>query len=338
MNRPTHREPSSPWHQRNVLVGGGCGLLGSYVVERLVAEGARVTVADNLETGRLAAIQEVRDDIDFVEGDLRDRATSARRVAGKDVVINLAARAFGQRYSHTHHGEMLVQNLLCTLVPLEAARVAGVPQCVIVSSSCVYPDDAPIPTPELDPFTGWPERVNEGYGWAKRIQELAGTYYARDFEMDITVVRPFNVYGANYPWHSMEKAHVIPALVKRVLDGEDPIVVLGSGRQRRNFLHGRDAARLLLKVIERNPGPEPVNLGFEEDTSIAELVALICDVAGMQPRVVFDATLPEGQFRKSADATRLRAITGEEGPLVSLREGIEEMVRWYDKEFPPSER
>ncbi len=321
------------WEGMNVLVGGGCGFIGSYVVTQLLANGARVTVADNLENGRLESLSSVGDQVEFFQVDLRDRVTCERLVSGRDVVINMAARAFGQTYSQSHHGEMLVQNLLCTLVPLEASRAAGVKHHVIVSSSCVHPDDAPTPTPELDVFTRSPEEVNEGYGWAKRIQELAGTYYAREHEMDITVVRPFNIYGANYPWHSMVKAHVIPALVKRVLDGEDPIVVRGSGKQRRNFLHGRDTARLLLKVIERNPGPEPVNLGFEDDTPIGELVELICDVAGVHPKIIFDTSVPEGQFRKSADSTRLRAITGGQGQTISLREGIEEMVEWYRREF-----
>jgi nucleoside-diphosphate-sugar epimerase len=321
------------WQGADVVVGGGCGFIGSYVVLQLVAAGARVTVADNLENGRLESLSDVRERVEFVECDLRDRASCERLVMGRDVVINMAARAFGQTYSQSHHGEMLVQNLLCTLVPLEASRAAGVRQHVIVSSSCVHPDDAPIPTPELNVFTGLPEHVNAGYGWAKRIQELAGTYYAVDYGMDITVVRPFNVYGANYPWRTLTKAHVIPTLVKRVLDGEDPIVVRGSGKQRRNFLHGRDAARLLLKVIQKNPGPEPVNLGFEDDTPIATLIELICDVADVHPTIVFDSGVPEGQFRKSADATRLREITGEQGPTIPLREGIREMVEWYRREF-----
>ena len=94
-----------------------------------------------------------------------------------------------------------------------------------VSSSCVYPDAAPVPTPELDAFVAEPEEVNAGYGWAKRIQELACGYFSREHGMKITILRPFNLYGANYPWRSMERAHVIPSLVKRVLDGEDPLVV-----------------------------------------------------------------------------------------------------------------
>lgn len=120
-----------------------------------------------------------------------------------------------------------------------------------------------------------PESVNEGYGWAKRIQELAGTYYAREYDMKVSIVRPFNPYGGNYRWGSEEKAHVIPALVKRVMDGEDPLIVWGSGQQRRNFLHASDATRLMMKVVEKDLVSTPVNIGYDDDVTIAELVSLI---------------------------------------------------------------
>jgi nucleoside-diphosphate-sugar epimerase len=315
-----------------ILVGGGCGFVGSYLVPVLVARGAGVTVVDNLQNGTLAALAGVHDRVRFVEGDLGDRATCDAVLAGQDLFVNLAARASGVGFSRTHHGEMLVDNVLCGLVPLDAARRAGVPRVVVISTSCVYPDDVPVPTPELDAFTGWPERVNEGYGWAKRIQELAANYYAVEYGMPVTIVRPFNLYGANYPWRSVETAHVIPSLVKRVLDGEDPVVVWGSGEQRRNFLHGRDGAELLARIVESG-FTGAVNLGYEEDVRIADLVALICDVAGRRPRVVFDTSRPDGQARKSADASRLREVTGGYVPRVSLRQGIEEMVEWYGRTF-----
>jgi nucleoside-diphosphate-sugar epimerase len=320
------------WRDRRVLVGGGCGFLGSYLVPALVGAGARVTVVDNLENGDRSRLDLTSGDIRFVEADLRDIAVCERTFPGHDLFINLAARASGIAFSRAHHAEMLVHNVLCGLVPLDAAQRAGVPHVVMTSTSCVYSDDAPIPTPELDPLVGWPERVNEGYGWAKRIHELAAGYFARDFGMRVTVLRPFNLYGANYGWRSMEKAHVIPSLVKRVLEGEDPLVVWGSGEQRRNFLHGSDAAEAIVRVIAS--GAEgPVNIGYEDDTRIADLVALICEVTGRRPAVVFDTSRPDGQARKSADATRLRALTDGFQPRVSLRQGIEEMVQWYFRSF-----
>ncbi len=155
--------------------------------------------------------------------------------------------------------------------------------------------------------------------------------------MRITTLRPFNMYGANYPWRSAARAHVIPSLVKRVLEGEDPLVVWGSGEQRRNFLHGSDAAAAIVRVIAS--GAEgPVNIGYEEDTRIADLVTLICDVTGRHPTVVFDRSVPDGQARKSADSARLRALSGNYEPHISLRQGIEEMVEWYYRTFPAAMR
>jgi len=321
------------WSAKRVLVGGGCGFLGSYLVPQLVEAGASVTVVDNLDNGFLDNLDRVRDQVEFFQADLRDISLCDEVTRGKDVVLNLAAKAFGMEYSRGHNGEMLVYNLLSTLAPLEAARRNDVKRYLIVSSSCVYPDEAPIPTPELPVFTGMPESVNEGYGWAKRIQELAGTYYARDYGMRVSIVRPFNPYGGNYRWRAEEKAHVIPALVKRIMDGEDPLVVWGSGQQRRNFLHASDATRLIMKVVEGDVVATPVNIGYDDDVTIAGLVDLICHVSGKHPRIVFDTSKPEGRFRKCADPSRLRGITKGYMPRISLQQGIEEMIQWYRRSF-----
>ena len=322
---------------RRILVGGGCGFFGSYLVPRLVEAGARVSVVDNLESGELSALGDVRGDVTFVEADLRDRAVCDSVVRDIDIFLNLAANASGVLFSRTHHGDMLVDNVLCGVVPLQAAVRNAVPHVVVTSTSCVYSDDVQVPTPELDPFIGRPESVNEGYGWAKRIHELAGAYFARERGLKLTVLRPFNLYGGKYPWRSNERAHVIPSLVKRVLDGDDPLVVWGSGEQRRNFLHGRDAAEVTTRIIAAG-ADGPVNVGYEDDTRIADLVTLICDVTGRHPRVIFDRSKPDGLARKSADATRLRSLTGNYAPRVSLRAGIEEMVEWYRRTFTPANR
>jgi nucleoside-diphosphate-sugar epimerase len=319
---------------RRVLVGGGCGFFGSYLVPALVRAGARVRVVDNMENGARESLADIERAIEIVEADLRDRHVCDEVLKEQDLFINLAGTAAGVGFSRLHHGEMLISNVLCGLVPLQAAQRNGIPHVVTISSSCIYPEAAPVPTPELDAFLGEPESVNEGYGWAKRIQELAGRYFAREYDMRVTIVRPFNMYGGNYPWRSAEKAHVIPSLVKRVLDGEDPLVVWGSGQQRRNFLHGSDAAEVLMRIIAS--GAEgPVNIGYENDTSIADLVSLICEVAGRHPQIVFDRSRPDGQPRKAADATRLRKITGGYEPKVSLLQGIEEMIAWYDRTVRP---
>jgi len=302
-------------------------------VPQLVDVGCTVTVVDNLDNGYRDNLSGVANRIEFIEADLREPTTCQRFSRNQDIILNLAAKAFGLEYSRKHNGEMLVYNLLCTLPLLEAARQNGAERFVVVSSSCVYPDDAIVPTPELPVFTGDPEQVNEGYGWAKRVQELAGTYYAREYGMKVTTIRPFNPYGGNYRWKSESQAHVVPALVKRVLDGEDPLRVWGSGRQRRNLLHASDAARAILAVIENAPDAGPVNIGYDDDISIADLVDLSCKISGKHPRVEFDTSKPEGRFRKCADATRLRQLTAELRPRVTLEQGIQEMIEWYNRSF-----
>jgi nucleoside-diphosphate-sugar epimerase len=321
------------WNTSRALVGGGCGFLGSYIVPELVRAGAQVTIVDNLDNGFIENLDLVKKEVEFIEADLRDPSVCDLMARGKDIVLNLAAKAFGMEYSRAHNGEMLIYNLLCTLNLIEAARKHEVERLLVVSSSCVYPDDAPVPTPELDIFTGLPERVNEGYGWAKRIQELAGYYCALDYGMKITIVRPFNPYGANYRWRAKEKAHIIPLLVKRIMDGEDPLVVWGSGKQRRNFLHASDAAKLIMLVMEKDVVAVPINIGYDDDISIAELINLICEVTGRSPKIIFDESKPEGRFRKCADVARLRKITNDYHPQVTLRDGIEEMMEWYKKWF-----
>src|SRR5882672_10244927 len=129
---------------KRIAVAGGCGFFGSYMVPALTAAGSRVTVVDNMENGVRSALDGVGPDVKIVEGDVRDRVTCDRLLDGVDIFINLAAKASGVGFSRTHHAEMLVDNVLCGLVPMQAAVRRGVPHIVVTSSSCVYSDDAPV--------------------------------------------------------------------------------------------------------------------------------------------------------------------------------------------------
>jgi nucleoside-diphosphate-sugar epimerase len=314
------------WTGKKVLVTGGAGYIGSYLVEDLLGQGAEVEVADNLETGVRSNLEGTVRPVRLHQTDLREFAACREVVRGKDVVMNLAARAYGVGYSFRHHGDMLTSTLQISLNVLEAARLAGVRRFLTVSTSCVYPDDVPMPTPELDKFTGLPESANEGYGWAKRMAELQAEYFLREHGMEIAIVRPFNAYGGRrYTWKG-EKSHVVPMLIHRVLSGEDPLVVWGSGRQKRNFMHVRDMARLMALLTERHADGTPLNLGDEQETSIAELVDVILKVTGRRPRVTFDTSKPEGKLRKCSDGTRLRTLFPEFRPSMTLEEGIREVV------------
>ena len=212
------------WTNRKVVVTGGCGFLGSYLAEELVAVGAHVTVTDNLEAGSLDNIAAVADRVTFVQADLVDLGACLKVSQGAEVIMNLAGRVRGVGYSSTHHGEMLYQNTVIQLNMLEAARQNGVPRFLTVSSSCVYPDEAEAPIPELPVTLGLPERSNEGYGWSKRVAELQAHYYFNEYGIETAIVRPTNACGARYPWRGEQNSFVMPTLMKKIMDGTDPLM------------------------------------------------------------------------------------------------------------------
>jgi nucleoside-diphosphate-sugar epimerase len=315
-----------------VLVAGGAGFIGSYLVELLLDDGAAVTVADNLSRGSLENLQNVQDKIAFFQTDLRYLDLCEKVCAEQDVVMNLAAPAFGVGYSMAHHAEMLTDTVLIGFNLLEAARRKGVKRFLVVSSSCVYPDDAKIPTREDEGWTGFPETINIGYGWGKRMVELQGQYYAKEYEMEVAIARPFNAYGPREPLE-LEKAHVMPALIRKVLEGNDPVDVWGSGNQTRSFVHGKDFAIGLKLITEHYAVADPVNVGHDRETTIRELAERILQITGSKARLVFDASKPEGAARKSADVTKLRFVTGGFTPRVTLDEGLTDMVEYFKGKF-----
>lgn len=320
------------WNNKKVLVAGGVGFIGSYLVELLLDEGAEVTVADNLSRGRMENLSAVLDQISFHRVDLRFLHRCKELCSGQDVVMNLAAPAFGIEYSMTHHGEMLTDVTTIGFNLLEAARQQGVRRFLVVSSSCVYPDDAGVPTKEEEGTRGLPETVNIGYGWGKRMVELQGQYYAREYDMEVAIARPFNAYGPREPFE-LEKAHVIPALIQKVLSGDDPVIVWGSGNQTRSFVHAKDFALGLKLITEYYATADPVNLGHDRETTIRELIERILKITGKKVKLVFDTTKPEGAIRKSADVTKLREVIHGFTPQITLDEGLGEMIEYFRDTF-----
>ena len=320
------------WNNKKVLVAGGAGFIGSYLVELLVYDGAKVTVADDLSRGRLENLSGVMEQIFFRNVDLRNLHLCEEVCSGQDVVMNLAAPAFGIKYSMTHHAQTLTDVIRIGFNLLDAARRQNVRRFLVVSSSCVYPDDAIVPTKEDEALRGTPETVNIGYGWGKRMVELQGQYYAREYDMEIAIARPFNAYGPREPLE-LEKAHVMPALIQRVLRGDDPVTVWGSGKQTRSFVHGKDAALGLKLITEHYAVADPVNVGHGRETTIRELAERILEITGKDIKLVFDTSKPEGATRKSADVTKLREVTHGFTPQITLDEGLEEMIEYFRDMF-----
>ena len=309
------------------MITGGSGMIGSYVTEFLAAAGTRVKVADNLSRGSAKFIEKVLDAVEFVKEDLLDFEACQKVCEGQEVVMNLAAKVTGIEYNRTHHREMFETNFLLQRNVIHAAADAGVKRFLQVSTACIYPHDAMVPTPETEGSRGAPEPTNEGYGWAKRMGEKLAEYYSKETKMECVIVRPFNAYGPRDNFHETE-SHVIPALINRVLRGDDPVVIWGSGNQKRVFVHAKDVARGMVLLTEKAPPGIPVNVGHNHMTSIKELFETICRVVGRSPRPLFDTSKPEGYPARAADTTRLRQITGFT-PSTSLEEGIREMVEWH---------
>jgi nucleoside-diphosphate-sugar epimerase len=318
------------WKSKKVLVTGGAGFIGSHLVDQLVEIGASVTVIDNLERGKLAYLGKSLDKIKFVKADLLDMTTCNNVVKGMDVVMNLAAKVTGIEYNRYHHGDMFTTNMTIASNVIEAARKNRVKRFLCVSTACIYPHDAKVPTSESEGDRGGPEPTNEGYGWAKRMAEKQAMYYAREYDMEIAIARPFNAYGPR-DHYDEGTSHVIPALIKRVLDGNDPVVVWGTGNQSRAFLHAEDFARGLILVTEKYAVGDPVNIGHDNEITMRQLVELILQITDKNPKVVFDTSKPDGYPRRAADPTKLKNVTGGFIPSIPLEQGIKEMILEYQE-------
>ncbi len=315
------------WRGKRVLVTGGAGFIGSFVTERLVSAGARVTVADRFSPAGRRNLAAVWKDVRRVKADLLDPADCRKACRGQDAVLNLAAKVAGVGYNSRHHATMFRDNMALGLNMLEAARREGTGRFLIVSSACVYPREAVVPTHEDEGFRGRPEATNEGYGWAKRMTEYAGRAYHDEFGMKIAIARPYNAYGPRDHFDP-KVSHVIAALVKRVCDGESPLTVWGDGRPTRAFLYVDDFARGLIEVAERYPKADPVNLGTAEEVSIRDLAGRILRLAGSKAKLRFDPSKPAGQPRRSCDTRKARRLIGFKAE-VPLNEGLRRTIEWY---------
>lgn len=315
------------WNNKKVLVTGGTGFIGSHVVEKLIGLGANVSTLDRVRGGVIKNISYLQKEVEFIAGDCADRDTANRACRKKDVVINLAARVGGILYNRTHQATMLVDNLNIATTMIEAARQQNVERFLVVSSACVYPADAMIPTPEREASRGEPEPTNGGYGWAKRMAEKIGMYYEEQYGMKVGIARPYNAYGPRDHFDA-ERSHVIPALIKRVLDGENPLRVWGSGKQTRAFLFVEDFADGLLATIEKYAAADPVNIGTDEEVSIEKLTQMIVSLSGKHTKIEFDTSKPDGSPRRNSDNTKAKKRIGWSSHT-TLQEGLKKTIEWY---------
>ena len=315
MDSPTVSSTERFWRSRRVLVTGGAGFLGSYVVERLRALGAAVTVPRSRE-------------FDLV------REEDVRRVYAETspaLVIHLAAVVGGIGANQRRPGDFFYQNLMMGAQLMEHARLAGVARFVGIGTVCSYPKHTPVPFREADFWNGYPEETNAPYGLAKKMLVVQADAYRAQYGFDAINLLLANLYG---PGDNFDPAtsHVIPALIRKCLDarrrGAPDVEVWGSGRATREFLYVEDAAEAIVLAAEHQTGTAPVNVGGGGEVSIADLVDVIRKATGYAGAVRWDASKPDGQPRRALDASQATRAFGFSA-RTPLSAGMERTVEWY---------
>jgi GDP-L-fucose synthase len=303
---------------KTIVVTGGAGFLGSYVVEALAARGVK---RENILVPRSE---------DF---DLTREANVERlyRVLKPQMVIHLAAVVGGIGINRRHPGSFFYKNLIMGALLIEYARIFGVEKFVSIGTICAYPKFTPAPFREEDLWNGYPEETNAPYGLAKKMMLVQSQAYRTEYGFNSIYLLPTNLYGPRDNFDP-DSSHVIPALIKKCLDAiaadEPRITVWGTGNASREFLYVRDAAEGIVLAAERYDGPEPVNLGSGSEISIKDLVGLIVRLTGFRGGVVWDASKPDGQPRRNVDVTRARQYFGF-AARTGLEEGLRQTIEWY---------
>ncbi len=308
---------------------GGSGFLGSNLVKALVDRGDRVRLLDNNFRGSRAKLGRYIDRVDFIEGDVRDRAAVACAVRGVEVVCHLAF-INGTRHFYEMPREVLDVGVRGTLNVLEEALEAGVADFIFASSSEVYQTPPVCPTPETVPLS-IPDPLNPrySYGGGKLIGEILSFNYGRGRFRRTVVFRPHNVYGPD-----MGFDHVIPELVVRLArqsraqpEGTVNLEIQGEGSETRAFCDVRDFTAGLLLVIDKGRDQNIYHIGNDEEVSMRDLTLRIAKKMGRTITIRNTALRPGGTPRRCPDLTKLRALGYQ--PAIDLDHGLDEAVRWY---------
>jgi GDP-L-fucose synthase len=298
-----------------ILVTGGGGFLGSYVVDRLRADGADPFVARHREYDLVNA------------GEARGLFERTR----PELVFHLAGEVGGIGANRVNPGRYWYSNLAMGLNVLEECRRVGVEKLVVLGTACAYPKLTPPPFQEDDLWTGYPEETNAPYGVAKRALLVGAQSYREQYGLNAVSLIPANLYGPRDNF-DLETSHVIPALVRKMVEarqsGAGRIVLWGDGSPTREFLYVEDCAEAILLAAQRYDGAEPVNLGSGEEISIRDLAGLVAELAGFDGEIGWDASKPGGQPRRSLDVSRAARLLGFRA-RTPLHVGIERTIAWY---------
>ena len=304
------------WETRRVVVTGGHGFLGSFVVDKLRAAGAKEIVVPRSD-----------------KHDLRIQTEALRLYTDTrpDIVIHLAAVVGGIGANRKYPGHFFHDNAIMGLNVIEAARTTGIEKFVCAGTICSYPKFTPVPFREKDFWNGYPEETNAPYGLAKKMLLVQLQAYREEYGFNGIYLTPVNLYGPRDNF-DLESSHVIPALIRKCIEAKQAdapeIVAWGTGNATREFLYVEDAAEAIVLAAEKYSKPDLVNLGSGQEISVRDLLEMIRTMVGARAAVRWDHSKPDGQPRRSLDTSRAAQEFGWHAKT-SLHTGLKETIEWF---------
>lgn len=302
--------------QRRVVVTGGAGFLGHYVISGLEQRGCRAIEVPRIE-----------------EYDLADPDAIVRMYENMrpDIVIHLAAVVGGIGANRERPGEFFYENLMMGVQLMEQARVRGIEKFIAIGTVCAYPKFTPVPFREEDLWNGYPEETNAPYGLAKKMLLVQSQAYRQQYGFNSIFLLPVNLYGPGDNFQP-QTSHVIPALIKKCVEavemGADHVTCWGTGEVSREFVYAADAAEGILLATERYDRAEPVNIGSGSEIRIRDLAELIAKLTGFKGDLRWDPSKPDGQPRRCLDVSKAKAYIGFEAKT-PLDDGLRRTIDWY---------
>jgi GDP-L-fucose synthase len=301
-----------------VVVTGGAGFLGGYVLRGLKERGCGNILVPTIEKYDLVKLKDIRRMYDDMK---------------PDIVIHLAAVVGGIGANREHPGEFFYKNLMMGTQLIEEGRLRVIKKFVAIGTVCAYPKFTPVPFKEDDLWNGYPEETNAPYGLAKKMLLVQSQAYRQEYGLNSIYLLPVNLYG---PGDNFDPAssHVIPALVRKCAEavqrGDKYIECWGTGAASREFIYAADAAEGILLATEKYDGAEPVNIGAGFEIKIKDLVELIARLAGFKGEIRWDASKPDGQPRRCLDTSRAKRLFGFEAKT-RFEDGLRKTIEWYVK-------
>jgi GDP-L-fucose synthase len=306
------------WEDKRVIVTGGAGFLGSYVVEKLKKRGCRNIFVPLVE-----------------DYDLTKEKNVVRLYQNypADIVIHLAAVVGGIGANRENPGKFYYDNVVMGAMLIEYARQFEVDKFVAIGTICAYPKFTPVPFREEDLWDGYPEETNAPYGLAKKMMLVQSQAYRIQYGFNSIFLLPLNLYGPRDNFNP-NSSHVIPAFIKKFVEAaeeeKDEVVCWGTGKPTRGFLYVEDAAEGILLATEKYNKSEPVNLGSDLEIPIKDLAELIAKFCGFKGKIKWDTSKPDGQPRRKLNTSKAKQEFDFKSKI-DFEEGIKKTIDWYKR-------